>query len=211
MTNGKTVEVRRDWHVTKKGCASMTLRLDKISVRVTQRTPNGPYCRIMYLKGVRNEGASSSDQSWASLCTTDKGVAKARAEAFLRALLASLSGADEASSPTHSPTDEAAAPIRDVQPAAIGSSLTLEKLVTCFMEAPRFRKLDIKTQYDARRRGAVLLASLGPNMAVDQLDEDVLDLHVVRRRAGGIEYVIHPVSRTGATASAARQDEPARA
>jgi integrase len=196
-TNGMTVEIRKEWHRTKKGCDSMTLHLEGIAVRVTQRKPNGPYCRIMFLPATSSDETTSEEsQSWGSLFTADRAVAQKRGEAFLRAFVTEMSG-DKETPPILPPTNAVVASTHDAPAAEATGSLALENLVTRFMEAPRFLKLDLKTQYDLGKRSAILLAGLGQHITVKEIEEDVLDLYVVTRRAGGIEYTTCLHGRTG--------------
>lgn len=175
----------------------MTLSLEGTAVRVTQRKPAGPYCRIMFLPGASSEDATSGDgQSWGSLFTTDKAVAQKRAEAFLHAFVMEMSGAME-TPPILPPTNGAVASMPDAPATEATGSLALEDLVTRFLEAPRFKKLDPKTQYDSIKRWPILLAGLGRGITVQEIEEDVLDLYVVNRREGGIEYTTCLHGRTG--------------
>src|SRR5262245_57718849 len=73
------VNLRTDWHKNESDCWSLSLGERGCRVRVTQRKPGAVFERITWIPG---QGKNTG-----SLGTRSRTEARARAEAFLRALL----------------------------------------------------------------------------------------------------------------------------
>lgn len=146
------VEVRTEWHQSARGCWSCTLGERGCRVRILQRQPGGVFVRMTWIPG--------SGWSQASLKTRDRREARARGEAFLRALLAG-------------------------EPAAPEKPLTLGELITRYQrEAPSYRANTARTQAEKRARSELLKLGLGEHTRVERLTLDAVARYVEIRRRG---------------------------
>jgi len=146
------IPVRTDWHQSASGCWSLTLGERGCRVRIEQREPGGTFSRVTWIP--------EKGRSQASLRTKDRREARARGEAFLRALL-------------------------EGEPAAPDKPLTLGELVTRYQqEAPAYRQNTRRTQAEKRARSKLLKLGLGANTRVERLTLDSIARYSELRRRG---------------------------
>jgi integrase len=146
------VKERTGWHKSETGCWSLSLGERGCRVRVMQRKPGGPFVRVIWVPG--------QGRSQASLGTSSRVEARARAEMFLRALL------------DHD---------RPQPPAP----LTLEGLWNRYQqEAPRYRKNGEKTRKAKQRTAECLFAGLGRTKLVADLCLHDVECYIERRETG---------------------------
>lgn len=205
-TSGTGVSVVTDWHLTDKGCLSLTLAHGGHTVRVTQRKPGATFERVVLGRDPRT---GKKKQRWLSLETKDQATAQASAERFLVALVAVLepgcaarvSTPGTATAPQPS-TSSAAVHRESVQspPVLATRPETLQELWELwelFRDSPRFKANKPHTTRDEDSRSAILLAGFGPNTRLVDVDVDACVEYQMRRLNGKITYTVSPKSRTG--------------
>lgn len=146
------IPVRTEWHQSARGCWSLTLGERGCRVRIEQKKKGGVFKRVAWIPG--------RGRSQKSLMTTSRTEARARGEAFLRALLAGDTPAPR-------------------QPLTLG-----ELWIRYSKEAPGYRKNTDRVQREKAARAELLLLGLGNRTTVERLTLNDVDLYGELRSRG---------------------------
>lgn len=181
-----TVQVRREWRLSEKGCWSASFTASGVTVRIQQRKPGATFERVY-----------GTPESWGSLQTTDKEEAEERGKAFLRALVQAKA---EAKMPETVFAPSQAAPL-----VPDTGGLTLGKLWRLYSESAQFAKNKEHTKEGDRSRIRALLAGLGEGQLVARLDSERVTQYLLDRAQGNIAY-----ERPAATAAGGVKTQKAK-
>ncbi len=166
-----TVQVRREWRLSERGCWSASFTAHGKTLRIQQRKAGATFERVY-----------GTPESWGSLQTTDREEAEERGKAFLRALVLA-----QAEPPTPTPTPNSTnSPFTPPVPNTGG--LTLGQLWRLYSESAKFARNKPHTQEGDRSRIRALLAGLGEHQLIAQLDTERVTQYLLDREQGKIAY-----------------------